>query len=202
MTKPPSSGPTAAAIAAEAPDQRVRLLAGRALEVAVDERLHRREQQRRAEAADDRPEDHDRGEALGQGHRQGADGIGQQPEDIGALAPDQVADLAADEDERRRDQRLQRDRRLHATDRRVEIVDHRGDRHVHQRRVHDQHEHRRRQSAPGVAEALPGARARRRGHRPPAAAAAGAPAVATGRSRARPHALGDPGGRRRPASRS
>ena len=31
-------------------DQRVRLLAGRALEVAVDERLHRGQQERRAEA--------------------------------------------------------------------------------------------------------------------------------------------------------
>ena len=30
-------------------------------------------------------------------------------------------------------------------DRRVEIVDHRGDRHVHQRRVDDQHEHRHRE---------------------------------------------------------
>ena len=44
------------------PDQRVRLLLRRAFEVAVDERLHGGKQQRRAEAADDRPEDDDRGE--------------------------------------------------------------------------------------------------------------------------------------------
>ena len=51
-------------------DQRVRLRAGRAFEVAVDERLHRGQQERRAETADDRPEDDDRGEALGDGHRE------------------------------------------------------------------------------------------------------------------------------------
>ena len=47
-------------------DQRVRLLPGRAVEVAVDQRLHRREQERRAEATDDRPEDDDRGQVLGE----------------------------------------------------------------------------------------------------------------------------------------
>ena len=41
-------------------DQRVDPLLGGALEVAVDERLHRGQQQRGAEAADDRPEDDDR----------------------------------------------------------------------------------------------------------------------------------------------
>ena len=41
-------------------DQGVHLPLGVALEVAVDQRLHRRQQQRGAEAADDRPEDHDR----------------------------------------------------------------------------------------------------------------------------------------------
>ena len=50
-------------------DQRVDLLLRRALEVAVDQRLHRRQQQRRAEPADDRPEDDDRGQALRQRHR-------------------------------------------------------------------------------------------------------------------------------------
>ena len=100
-------------------DQRVGLLLRRALEVAVDQRLHRRQQQRGAEAADDRPEDDDRRQALGERHRQGADRVAEQPEDVGPLAPDQVADLAADQDERGRDQRLERDRRLDAADGRV-----------------------------------------------------------------------------------
>ena len=108
--KPPSSGPTAAAIAAGGADQRVDLLLRRALEVAVDQRLHRGQQQRRAEAADDRPEDDDRGEALRERHRQRADRVAEQAEDVGALAADEVADLAADEDERGRHERLERDR--------------------------------------------------------------------------------------------
>ena len=103
-------------------DQGVDLLLRRALEVAVDERLHRRQQQRRAEPADDRPEDDDRGQALGQGHRQRADRVAEQTQHVGPLAADQVADLAADQDERRRHQRLQRDRRLHAADRRVQVA--------------------------------------------------------------------------------
>ena len=45
-------------------DERVGLLLRRALEVAVDERLHRREEQRGAEPADDRPEDDDRRQTL------------------------------------------------------------------------------------------------------------------------------------------
>ena len=84
-------------------------------------------------------------EALGEGHRQRADGVAEQAEHVGPLAADQVADLAADEDERGRDQRLERDRRLDAADRRVEVLDDRRDRHVHQRRVDDEDEHRHRQ---------------------------------------------------------
>ena len=143
--KPPSSGPTAAAIAAAAPDQRVGPLLRGALEVAVDQRLHRGQQQRRAEPADDRPEDDDRGQALRERHRQRSDRVAEQPEHVGALAPDQVADLAADQDERGRDERLERDRRLHAARRRVQIVIDRRDRDVHQRRVDDEHEHRHRE---------------------------------------------------------
>ena len=76
------------------PDQRVRLLPGRSLKVAVDQRLHRGQQQRRAQPADNRPEDDDRREALGERHRQGTDRIGQQAQHVRALAPDQIADLA------------------------------------------------------------------------------------------------------------
>ena len=48
-------------------DQGVGRLLGRALEVAVDERLHGRQQERRAEPADDRPEDEDRRPRSGTG---------------------------------------------------------------------------------------------------------------------------------------
>ena len=158
--KPPSSGPTRGGDRRRGADQGVGLLLRRSLEVAVDQRLHRGQQQRRAEPADDRPEDDDRGQALGQRHRQGADGVAEQAQHVGALAPDEVADLAADQDERRGDQRLERDRGLDAADGRVEIVDHRGDRDVHQRRVDDEHEHRHRQQhgEPWIARRLLGGR--------------------------------------------
>ena len=151
-------------------DQRVRLLLRRALEVAVDQRLHRGQQERRAEPADDRPEDDDRGQALGERHRQGADGVAEQAQHVGPLAADEVADLAADQDERGRDQRLERDRRLDAADGRVEVLDHRRDRHVHQRRVDDEHEHRHRQQdgEPRIAGSLVRGRRRlRAAHRAP-----------------------------------
>ena len=72
-------------------------------------------------------------------------GVPAQPEHVGPLASDQVADLAADQDERRRHQRLQRDGGLDAADGGVQVLDDCRDRHVHQRRVDDQHEHRHRQ---------------------------------------------------------
>ena len=126
-------------------DQRVGLALRGPLEVPVDERLHGRQQQRGAEPSDDRPEDDDGRQALRERHRQRPDGVAEQPEDVRALASDQVADLAPDQDEGGGDQGLERDRRLHAADRGVQVPDHRGDRHVHQRRVDDQHEHRHRQ---------------------------------------------------------
>ena len=85
------------------------------------------------------------GEALRDRHGERTDRVRDQAEDVGAFAADEVADLAADENERGGDQRLERDRRLHAARRRVEVVHHCGDRHVHQRRVDDEHEHRHRQ---------------------------------------------------------
>ena len=81
-------------------------------------------------------------QVLGECHRRSPDGVGEQSQHVGALASDEVADLAADQDERGRDQRLDRDRRLDTAHGRVEVVYHRGDRHVHERRVDDEHEHR------------------------------------------------------------
>ena len=137
-------------------DECVRLLLGRSLEVAMDERLHGRQQERGAEATDDRPEDDDRREALGEGHRQGTDRIRQQAQHVRPLASEEVADLAADQDERSRDQRLQCDRALDRADLGVQVPDDRRDRHVHQRRVDDEHEHcRRQQNATAVCSPLP-----------------------------------------------
>src|SRR3954462_7631539 len=161
VRKPPSSGPTAAAIAAGAggggggggaPAQRGGARLRGALKVAVDERLHRRQEQRRAEPADDGPEHDDCGEALGDRHGQGADRVAEEAQDERALASDEVADLAPDQDERGRHEGLERDGALHAAHGRVEVLDHLRDRHVHQRRVDDQHEHRHRQEH---GEALP-----------------------------------------------
>ena len=53
--------------------------------------------------------------------------------------------LLSDQDERRRDERLESDRRLDAAHGRAEIVDDGRDRHVHQRGVDDEHEHRHRE---------------------------------------------------------
>jgi hypothetical protein len=114
VMNPPSSGA----------DQRVHLLLRVAGEVAVDQRLHRGQEQRRSQATDDRPEDDDPGQALGQRHRQRADRVAEQAQHVRPLATDEVADLAADEDERGGHQRLEGDRRLHAADRGVQVVHH------------------------------------------------------------------------------
>ena len=79
------------------------------------------------------------------GHRRGADRVGEQPQDVRPLAADEVGHLAADQDERGGDQRLERDRGLDAAHGGVEVLDHGRDGDVHQRRVDDEHEHRRRQ---------------------------------------------------------
>jgi hypothetical protein len=143
--KPPSNGPTAAAIAAAAPTSAYRPALHRPLEVAVDEGLHRGEQKGRSETSDDRPEDHDRQQGLRQRHRQRARCIAKQAEHVGALAADQVGDLAADQDEGGGDKRLEGDRRLDAAGSRVEVVHDCGDGHVHQRCVDDEDEHRHRE---------------------------------------------------------
>ena len=145
MMKPPSERPDRGGDRGRSADQRIGLSLHRALEVAVDQGLHRGEQERRSEAADDRPEDDDRDEGLRERHRQRADRIAEEAEDVRPLAAEEVADLAADQDEGRRDECFERDRRLHAAGCRVEVVDDRRDRHVHQRRVDHEHEHRHRE---------------------------------------------------------
>ena len=126
-------------------DQGIDPLLGGTFEVAVDQGLHRRHHERCAEPTDHGPEHDDRGDALGERHRQRAGGVPQETDHIRALPADQVADLAADQDEGRRHERLERDRRLDAADRGIEVMNHGRDRHVHQRRVEHEHEHRHRE---------------------------------------------------------
>src|SRR5207237_5073386 len=56
-------------------------------EVAVDQRLHRREVERGAETADDGPEDDDRGQALREDHRARADQKNSRPVTKARLRP-------------------------------------------------------------------------------------------------------------------
>jgi Ca2+/H+ antiporter len=90
----------------------------------------------------------DRGDALGKDHGRGAYGVAEEAKDVSALAPDQVTDLAADQDEGGRHQRLEGDRRLDGADRGAQVLDDCRDRHVHQRGVDHEHEHRHRQQDP------------------------------------------------------
>ena len=96
---PPMSGPIAAAMAPDGPDHREDLGLHLPVEVAVDQRLHRGEIERSAEAADHGPEDDDRGEALREHHRDGAQRIEDEAGDVSPLAAEEVAQLAADHDE-------------------------------------------------------------------------------------------------------
>ena len=142
---PPRSGPTAAAIAAEAPTSAYArvwpapwkfpwmsdCIAGRSRDAPSPPMIAQNTMMR-----EDR---------LREGHRDRAGRVGEESDDVGAFAADQVADLAPDQDERRRHQRFERDRGLDAAHRRVEVVHDRRDRDVHDRRVDDEHEHRHRE---------------------------------------------------------
>ena len=108
--EPAEQGPDGRGDRSRGADQGIDPLLRRPLEIAVDEGLHGGQQERRAEPADHRPEDDDREEALRHRHRHGADGVADQPDHVGALPPDQVADFAADQDESGGHQRLKRNR--------------------------------------------------------------------------------------------
>jgi hypothetical protein len=96
-----------------------------ALEVPMDKGLHGRKQERRADPTDERPEDDDGSQSLRECHRNGPDGIAEEPQHVRPFAADQVADLAADQDEGGGDERLERDRGLNAAHRGVKISYHR-----------------------------------------------------------------------------
>ena len=105
------------------PDQGEDLRPHLAFEVAVDQRLHRGEIERGAKPPDDGPEDDDRGQALREDHCESTHCIEDQANYVGTLAAEEVADLAADQDECGRHERLDRHRGLDAAHRRVEVPD-------------------------------------------------------------------------------
>ena len=78
-----------------------------------------------------RAQNTDRRQPLGQRHRHRADGVAEQAEYVGPLAAEEIPDLAADQDERGRHQRLERDRGLNTADRGVKISHHRERRSTH-----------------------------------------------------------------------
>jgi hypothetical protein len=84
-------------------------------------------------------------QVLGERHGGRTYRVAEQAEHVRAFTSEEIADLAADQDERGRYQCLECDCRLHAAHRRVEIPDDRGDGHIHDRGVDDQYEHGHRQ---------------------------------------------------------
>jgi hypothetical protein len=65
-------------------------------EVAVNQRLHRGEIERRSQPADHGPEDDDRGEALAEDHRECPHRVEDEADHVRPLATEEVAELAAD----------------------------------------------------------------------------------------------------------
>jgi len=138
---PPSSGPTAAAMAAAAPTSAYRpAVAPRPSKCAVDElTANRRQQQRCAEPAHDRPEDDDRGQALRQSHGKGADRVVRAgPAHTRALRPIRSPTLLPIRMNAADTSASSAIADLNPADGRMQIVDDRCDGDVHHRRVDDQ----------------------------------------------------------------
>ena len=127
-------------MAAIPPEQRVRERAVLALVGGGGERRDRRHHEHGAEPLDARPADQQDGEVRAQRRRERPDAVDRQPDRERAVGAQDVAELRAEQHERRHHQRVQRDRGLHALDRRVEVLDDLRDRHVHHARVehHDE----------------------------------------------------------------
>ena len=114
-------------------------------EVRRHQRHHGRHDQRGTESFQDRPtEDEDR-EGLGQRGGGRATPVDDAPDHEGALAPDDLADLAARDHERRHDERVERDGELDPGDRGPYVLGHGGDGDVHDRAVQGHEELGRRQ---------------------------------------------------------
>ena len=110
------------------------------LVVRGGQRGDRRDHQHRAEPLDPRPADQQHREVRAERRDQRAQPVHGQAESEGPVATQDVAELGADEHERRHHERVHRDRALHASDRRVEVGHDLRDRDVHHARVehHDE----------------------------------------------------------------
>ena len=124
-------------------EQRVRQRPLTALIRSGRERRDRRHHEHGAEPLDPRPADQQHGEVRAQRRRERPDPIDHQPERERPVGAQDVAELRPEQHERRHHQRVHRDRRLHALDRRVEVLDDLRDRHVHDARIEHHHELRR-----------------------------------------------------------
>ena len=92
-----------------------------ALVVRGDQRRDRRDHQHRAEPLDPRPADQQHGEVRAERRDQRAEPVHRQADGKDAVTPEDVAELGADEHERRHHERVHRDRALHPGHRRVQI---------------------------------------------------------------------------------
>ena len=126
--------------AGHAPDDRVGDLAVLALEVAGDQRDHRRQDERGADALEDRPAQGEDRHGRGKGGHRRAAPVDDEADTEGPPAPDDVADLAARQHEHRHDEAVERDDRLDGRDGRVEVGDQLTDRDPHDRLVEDHDE--------------------------------------------------------------
>ena len=135
MNRPPMSGPAATAIAAGRGDQAVGAGPFGAAEVGGDERDDRRQDQRGADALQDRPADHQHRQVRRERGGERAAAVDHAADREGALAADDLADLAAGDHERRHHQRVEGDRRLDPGHGRADVLGDGRDRDVHHRAV-------------------------------------------------------------------
>ena len=133
----------------DAPEQRVGDRAVAALVAGGGERRDRGDHEHCAEPLDARPADQQDAEVGAQGRGERPDPVDRQADREGAVAAEDVAELRAEQHERRHHERVEGDRGLHALDRRVEVVDDLRDRDVHDARVEHHHELRRGQDHHG-----------------------------------------------------
>ncbi len=129
----------------DATDHRVGRLAAGAFEVAGDQRRERREDERGADAFEDRPSQRQDGHRLRRRGQRRAARIDDQADDERPSTADDVADLGAGEDQHRHHQAVEGDDGLDRGHRGVEVLDQLTDRDVHHRLVEHHEELRRRQ---------------------------------------------------------
>ena len=143
VNRPPISGPAATAIApaeATSPYARGRCVAR---EVRRDQRDDGRQDQRGPGAFQDRPSHDQHGQVPRQRGGQRPAPVDHAPDREGALAAEDLAELAAGDHQRGHHQRVEGDRGLDPGHRRADVLGHGGDRHVHDRAVQRHQELRR-----------------------------------------------------------